>query len=161
MLGSAARTPEIAAPSIFQRMERCRLLGHPTAYWCRRYVANGTAHVCFWCDECDRPVTRERYEAPGASVTGDWLRRKVGLDPERLPPVSKEIRYRLCARCGVTAPCEMHHIAPRALFGDADSWPVVPLCGSCHLEFSNRLEAHIRRSGAIVTRQLSPRSRQG
>src|SRR5688500_6014349 len=107
--------PRAAASSVFQLMERCRLLGHPRAYGCRRQVANGAVHLCFWCEDCERPVTRERYEAPGAAVSEEWLRRVIGIRAADLPSLSRDVRYRLCSRCGNTAPCEMHHIAPRAV----------------------------------------------
>jgi len=37
-----------------------------------------------------------------------------------------------CARCGSAAGAEMHHWAPRAVFADADWWPVDYLCRECH-----------------------------
>lgn len=39
-----------------------------------------------------------------------------------------------CARCGSHANVQYHHWAPRALFpdGEADKWPISPLCQACH-----------------------------
>lgn len=36
-----------------------------------------------------------------------------------------------CVRCGAHR-TELHHWAPRALFLDADDWPVAYLCVPCH-----------------------------
>lgn len=136
--------PPVQRESMIERMERCRSLGHPEAYWCRREVANGAVHVCFWCEECDRAVTHERYPVRGACVSEGWLRKTTGLRLNDLPVIRGQIRYRLCSRCLQTVPCEMHHTAPRAVFTDAETWPVVPLCSRCHHEFTERLETYIR-----------------
>lgn len=37
-----------------------------------------------------------------------------------------------CARCGGTAGTQLHHWAPRAIFEDADLWPMAYLCPPCH-----------------------------
>jgi hypothetical protein len=37
-----------------------------------------------------------------------------------------------CARCGSTAGAQLHHWAPRAIFDDADLWPMSYLCPPCH-----------------------------
>ncbi len=41
-----------------------------------------------------------------------------------------------CAVCGTVGPREVHHWAPRHLFGaDADKWPTANLCGACHRQW--------------------------
>lgn len=38
-----------------------------------------------------------------------------------------------CSVCGVTGPVEAHHLAPVEMFGrDADLWPVIDVCRTCH-----------------------------
>ena len=37
-----------------------------------------------------------------------------------------------CSRCGATTGTELHHWAPKAIFNDADDWPMSPLCPTCH-----------------------------
>lgn len=45
-----------------------------------------------------------------------------------------------CEVCGVFAPLEDHHLAPRAVFGDdADRWPTVAVCAGCHAEWHRRM----------------------
>lgn len=44
-----------------------------------------------------------------------------------------------CARCGATSGTELHHWAPRAIFNDADEWPVAPLCPTCHTTWHNAM----------------------
>ena len=129
--------------SILERCERCRSLGHPEAYWCRRRVANGEEHLSFWCDACERPVTRECYAVRGAAVSANWLRDTLGIDPAVLPLLQHDVRFRLCARCGCTGVCELHHVAPRAAFADADSWPLIALCRSCHSAFTRGFETYV------------------
>ena len=128
---------------ILERCERCRSLGHPDAYWCRRRVANGDEHLTYWCETCERPVTRECYGVGGATVSANWLRDTLGIEPAAIPALERDVRFRLCARCGLTGACELHHIAPRAAFVDADSWPLVALCRSCHSAFTRGFEAYV------------------
>ena len=118
--------------SILERLERCRALGHAEAYWCRRRFANGEEHLNFWCETCARPVTHECYGVRGANVSARWLRDTLGIEPAALPLLERDVRLRLCARCSRTDACELHHVAPRAAFADADSWPLIALCRSCH-----------------------------
>jgi len=40
-----------------------------------------------------------------------------------------------CAVCGHKGPTEQHHLAPRALFVNANLWPVVEVCAACHDEW--------------------------
>lgn len=130
----------------FKRQQKCQLDGHPAAYWHRRINATGT-HIQFYCPDCDRPVTSERYGTKGFSVTADWLSTTLGLNPDELPEHRRSLRFHLCYLCGKTALCEFHHVAPQALYGkDADKYPVVPLCEPCHdqetKEFTERLRKH-------------------
>jgi hypothetical protein len=129
--------------SILERYERCRSLGHPEAYWCRRRFANGDEHLSFWCETCERPVTHECYAVQGTAVSANWLRDTLRLEPAALPLLERDVRFRLCARCGRTGACELHHIAPRAAFADADLWPLIALCRACHHAFTSGFEAYV------------------
>jgi hypothetical protein len=57
----------------------------------------------------------------------------------RLPAGSRVVTYgkaeQRCRACGVIGPTEVHHLAPRARFADADDWPTVALCVPCHLRW--------------------------
>lgn len=37
-----------------------------------------------------------------------------------------------CARCGSNGGTQLHHWAPRAIFDDAEQWPMSYLCPPCH-----------------------------
>lgn len=145
-------TPAIDWRERFRRTERCEDEGHPRAFWRRRVFDNGSIHVEFFCETCDKPVTRERYGTPGPWVSDAWFAERVGKDAgvtvDELPLSRTSLRYHLCHLCGVTALCEFHHVAPQALYGsDAEKYPVVPLCKDCHdretNDFTDRLERYV------------------
>jgi hypothetical protein len=47
---------------------------------------------------------------------------------------------RFCARCGARdVPLEKHHWAPRAVFEDADNWPISYLCLACHDDWHRKM----------------------
>ena len=47
-----------------------------------------------------------------------------------------------CSYSGCTETrTQMHHVAPRSIFKDADSYPVVPLCRAHHVALHQRLDA--------------------
>ena len=47
-----------------------------------------------------------------------------------------------CSYSGCTeTQTQMHHIAPRSIFEDADRYPVVPLCRAHHVAWHQRLDA--------------------
>lgn len=64
--------------------------------------------------------------------------RMVGgaLPRGQVPAGAQVVAYRRpeqrCAACGTVGLSEVHHLAPRARFLDADAWPVAPLCPPCH-----------------------------
>jgi len=85
-----------------------------------RIFANGSQHVYRGCADCGRPLEG-----------GQWLRHQsaedipIGLDDRTSRPP--------CVRCG-TFGTELHHFAPRAVFGaeEAEMWPTAWLCPDCH-----------------------------
>lgn len=130
--------------------QRCEIEGHVRAYWHRRVYANGSTHIEFFCPDCDRPVTREKFSTKGHSVTAEWFRAATGENPELLPMHRTSLRLHQCYLCKATAQCEFHHVAPQAIYGnDAEKYPVVPLCKSCHdaetKDFAERLERYVAR----------------
>lgn len=46
-----------------------------------------------------------------------------------------------CARCGSTNGTQLHHWAPRAIFDDADHWPMSYLCPPCHRTWHQAMRA--------------------
>ena len=53
------------------------------------------------------------------------------LDNAAIYWISEQRHYPPCVRCGEPG-VDAHHWAPRALFPDADFWPVSHLCRRCH-----------------------------
>src|SRR3990167_10649997 len=79
---------------------------------------NGAWHVGYRCFTCDRWVL----------ANGKRFHPQDGWDLDVLPVVRFGERD-LCEHCGKRRHCEVHHYAPRALFGnDADQWPTGWLC---------------------------------
>jgi hypothetical protein len=52
------------------------------------------------------------------------------IQPSDLPLLA-DYRRDYCERCGALG-AQLHHMAPQALFPDADDWPLAYLCQSCH-----------------------------
>lgn len=53
-------------------------------------------------------------------------------------PVLADLRRDYCERCGELG-AQLHHMAPRAVFNDPDSWPLAYLCQACHVEWHQRM----------------------
>jgi hypothetical protein len=142
--------------------EQCRLSRHPRACWKRLHRTNGAMHYAYECDLCG-PITNQLYpEAKGWYVTKELARQLSGLDPDTFLLVECGLRYHLCARCGKTLPCDEHHIAPRKVFEDAETWPTTVLCQECHLEWHRILTPGLctrydpARHVEILSRWLKP-----
>lgn len=59
----------------------------------------------------------------------------TNTDVAALPLVFRDLRNKFdrpCQRCGARDGVEFHHWAPRAIFADADDWPLGLLCRPCH-----------------------------
>jgi len=132
-----------------REQERCQLEGHPRAFWHRRVYENGSPHIEFWCETCDRPVTKDRYKTSGHAVSSEWFAANVpAVAIDDTPVTRRSLRVHLCYLCGATGFCEFHHVAPQAIYGpDAEKYPVVPLCKGCHdretADFTDRLERYV------------------
>jgi hypothetical protein len=108
-----------------------RILGlcdHADAILSRNAGNNG---IGMFCDSCRSWVTRQKgYDRMWLGKDNPALK---AVDLEALPVVGVKA-YRKCqGRCGELAQCELHHVAPRAFFGEeCDEWPMVWLCVPCH-----------------------------
>jgi hypothetical protein len=95
------------------------------------FVANrvGNGELQFWkrCNECGGNVT-----GPGKWIPRAYFENK-GYDVTQFPVIDDRTSSRPpCRVCGARG-SELHHWAPRALFGDeADVWPTDFLCRRCH-----------------------------
>lgn len=94
----------------------------------RDRTANGVK-VRSWCMRCQRSPTPRRPFVPVRSLAPEVV--------ESLPEWPNEGgNDGPCAACGTVGPREVHHWAPRHLFGDAaDRWPTANLCGDCHRQW--------------------------
>lgn len=86
-----------------------------------------------WCVTCGSTRDTRREEGYGSVLFYD-LRTE-----EEVPP---------CSRCGSRNGTQLHHWAPRAIFGgiEADRWPTAHLCPTCHALWHRlmRLAAGVR-----------------
>lgn len=91
-----------------------------------------TAQVADWCLDCGQWATQW--------LSNDALAER-GLSRHTLPYAPGYAPDTPCQRCQVTAELEIHHIAPRAVFGDvvADEFGTVDLCRPCHEFLHQRL----------------------
>ena len=84
-----------------------------------------------WCDSCAQWVTQAVAWHAGLWMPKDHAKlAELSLESVPIRPVAF---YRLCQRCREFGMCEVHHFAPRKLFGEAcEAWPVAYLCKACH-----------------------------
>ncbi len=107
-----------------------------------------TCNICDTWDEDVSEFNKWKVQRPGErwprvwrltkeaamrfSNEGKWLDR-ANPTAEPTPP---------CSYSGCTeTKTQMHHIAPRSIFEDADWYPVVPLCRAHHVAYHQRLDA--------------------
>lgn len=96
------------------------------------HASNGALHVVVWCYGCSTNVT--------TNITPNkaFLPKK-GITLDELPQVSHNEPKRECYLCHAIAPCEDHHLAEQAVYGElADLFPTFPLCVPCHKEITIR-----------------------
>ena len=97
----------------------------------RRISASAADHFGWWCLECKWWTT--------SKAGGIWIAKEllltagVDIDAVRVAEIADAHR---CAKCGSRG-AELHHWAPRAIFGpdEADHWPKDYLCKACHAEW--------------------------
>lgn len=100
----------------------------------RNVLVSGASAVWERCDDC------------GANVSGPGMWRSYSGDVEALPVFDDRRRSRPpCVRCGAWG-TELHHWAPRAVFGEleAELWPTAYLCRDCHASWHSAMERSAR-----------------
>lgn len=131
-----ARLQELQAANRAKADARCEHQ-HGTAVYARR-LRSGELRLYTGCATCQAPREGGRWLPHDAVSNVDEL--EVAID-ERYdnPP---------CARCGAFG-TELHHFAPRHLFGaaEADLWPTAWLCQPCHDHWH-----HVTRTGSHAER---------
>lgn len=109
--------------------------------WALRRAANGSLQVTWQCLTCSYRSSALPHE----------LLAELGVDIRALP--IREDYAGLYARCVVRGceaeDVELHHFAPRAIFGaDAESWPQGYLCVRHHREWGERVTPQLNRRAA-------------
>lgn len=82
--------------------------------------SGGTTNAVVVCGKCGHG----RHSISHAALA------KHDIMPSDLPLLA-DLRRDYCERCGVLG-AQLHHMAPQALFKDADTWPLAYLCQPCH-----------------------------
>jgi ribosomal protein L37AE/L43A len=106
------------------------------------------------CTKCNEPAERRIQETPGG-IKGvlwcnacDWV--AFGGSSYFKPTESEKTslrrlapNHRPCEVCNQTAVLEMHHLAPRAQFGDeCERWPKIDVCHDCHRRWEALMGTH-------------------
>lgn len=100
----------------------CRWCGGAST-WMRLEISTGY-HVTAWCDACAKPAQPSRMWAPKGLFTPAEL--------DAMPWVEGRAKS-ACSVCGNRHHIELHHLAPRAQFGDeCELWPTAEVCRGCH-----------------------------
>lgn len=94
------------------------------------HIRQSGARGYMWvCSRCNR---RGPFDGP-LFIANDLVERHLTKEQiDSLPVIMPDASSR-CVRCG-RRDCELHHWAPRAIFGDAEceQWPKDYLCKECH-----------------------------
>lgn len=81
------------------------------------------------CDDCHRP---NPYGDRGIFIPKEWVRNNLTRQQIATLPIIRADGELKCRKCGAIG-AEWHHWAPKGIFGgEADEWPVDPLCKKCH-----------------------------
>lgn len=89
--------------------------------------SGGTRSVVVVCGRCGHG----RQSISFAALT------KHDILPTEVPLLA-DLRRDYCERCGALG-AQLHHMAPRRFFEDADGWPTAYLCQTCHAEWHRRM----------------------
>jgi len=119
----------------------CRNCGHT-------FASYGGRLWCRFCREliaCNHPVKIHGYNIrrDGTKLGKHWCttcgqtedaRRGIGCGPVLFCDNRQYESIAPCERCGTAEGTQVHHWAPRAIFGyiESDRWPTANLCPSCH-----------------------------
>lgn len=116
-------------------MTTCKHCGSTEVQRVRNVAANGASQVFDQCQYCGR----------NAHGGGKYLSCHETGPAEQFPIVTdyrKQAAPCAVMNCG-KGETEYHHFAPRHIFNDAEQWPGAYLCVPHHLEWHNRLAAHM------------------
>lgn len=94
--------------------------------------AGGTRTAVLVCGRCGHGRRSVGYQALADS----------GIALADLPELA-DYRRDYCERCGALG-AQLHHMAPRALFEDADDWPLAYLCQTCHSRWHATMDRKAR-----------------
>ncbi len=111
----------------------------------RKIMASYGTHYAWFCPACQRYMNANGSLWIGASKVLPVLESK-SLDVEDIPIVDFSCGER-CAKCGSRG-TELHHWAPRAIFDDADDWPMDYLCKPCHDAWHRVMSDHLATTAA-------------
>lgn len=97
----------------------------------KRQIGSGL-QVVWWCVPCGNA-------AYGSASCVD----QEHLDPYaicRMPELAPA-EVTTCKVCGEEGPVEVHHLAPKAVFGreEASRWPTVEVCHPCHTRWHSKM----------------------
>lgn len=96
----------------------------------RKINSFGSSLVYWECTLCNENAMGSAHWLPHDPI------RKYGINIDEIPIV-EDYRVQTCSVCG-TLGAQLHHWAPRYLFGDeADKWPLTYLCVPCHIRWHN------------------------
>lgn len=105
-------------------------------------LRNGARLYRVHCTNCEGTCG---YNIPHSKLTDDEKARARILNPEAY--------HGPCDHCGERGAIELHHTAPRAVFGrDCDAWPIVCLCRECHALWHSAIASHYSEAGARKAR---------
>ncbi len=110
---------------------------HPDEKLARVITVRGHNQVAWYCFKC-ADYSRRREGHGAEFIKHSEL---IGVVIDALPIITDnsslnwyvDSRKETCAHCGEFGFTDMHHFAPKHLFGDdADNWPTAQLCRACH-----------------------------
>ena len=103
-------------------------------------TGRGAGHLGFYCVACRRyPRPDPPKQSPWVSLRSTGLTLKQAMGLPLVPGVSQP----RCQVCGSLGGCELHHLAPRNVFGPtADDWPTVLVCHDCHAHWHRMMDGY-------------------
>lgn len=115
---------------------QCIYCGSHETRYALSVAINGGKHLFEECLSCGK-------NARGA---GKWIggKERSGLNLDAIPIVNDYSNLAApCIVCGDIDHNELHHFAPRHIFGDeCEKWPVFSLCKKHHDEWHKRMGEH-------------------
>lgn len=109
----------------------------------RKVISNGTSQYAFYCTVCSAPFAwpgKHRGNYLSKETVAQLLGCQVG-EIESQVPICGVAQGKPCSVKGcVTTETELHHWAPKALFGDAEDWPQTFLCRTHHKRWHDTMD---------------------